>query len=358
MVYHCGMNDKIHDSPNFKPSTPKSRRPIRSEEENFILHNNSYESYMESKISRRQKSNSSKNETLLKNDSTNDRQIDSSEDEDIEESEGEQYYCSQHFSPNKLSKLKKSPQSPVNKQDVNNFSQRSVIPSYFVIILVIIVILFSLIFLLFLSTSEKKSAQLVNNRISLFKSMEEIKAKFHNQESDIWNDIFSAINEIILRNPKVPQIILLFANETTTMDCLATALVHISSDVLHIDSPLYLNPENFGDDAGEVIDKLNKYSSAKKVVLIRNVLNINAEAIKVLHNLCDKINPLIREAIYIFTMQTNNYQLSQKKMKFIEDQFFHKLSKNIDRDILMALVTRITDGAIISVQPEPHLRYC
>lgn len=92
--------------------------------------------------------------------------------------------------------------------------------------------------------------------------------------------------------------------------------------------------------------------------IIRNVLNINAEAIKILHNLCDKINPLIREAIYILTMQTNDYQLSQKKMKFIEDQFYHKLSKNIDRDILMALVTRITDGAIISVQPEPHLRYC
>lgn len=91
--------------------------------------------------------------------------------------------------------------------------------------------------------------------------------------------------------------------------------------------------------------------------MIRNVLNINPEAIKALHNLCDKINPLIREAIYIFTVQTNNYQSSQKKLAFVEDHFYRKLSESIDRDILMALVTRITDGAIISVQPEPQLKY-
>lgn len=91
---------------------------------------------------------------------------------------------------------------------------------------------------------------------------------------------------------------------------------------------------------------------------ISNILNINAEAIKALHNLCDKENPLIREVLYIFTMQTNNNQSSQQKLKFVEDQFYHKLSKNIDQDTLGALVTRITDAAIISVQPEPHLRYC
>lgn len=336
------MNDKIHDSPDFKPSTPKSRRAIRLN--------------MESNISRRQEVNLPKNKILAKDDSIN-RQIESSKD--IKKSDKEQSSHSQTNSSIILQLLKseKNPRLPVNKQDVNSFPLGSIIPLYFVI-LVIIAILSSLMFPLFLSVSEKKSAQPVNNHISLFKSMEEIKAKFYNQESDIWNDIFSAINEIILRNPKVPQIILLFANETTTMDCLATALAHISTNVLHIDNPLYLNPENFRDDAGEIIDKLNKHSSAKKVVIIRNVLNINAEAIKILHNLCDKINPLIREAIYILTMQTNDYQLSQKKMKFIEDQFYHKLSKNIDRDILMALVTRITDGAIISVQPEPHLRYC
>lgn len=87
-------------------------------------------------------------------------------------------------------------------------------------------------------------------------------------------------------------------------------------------------------------------------------MNINAEAIKALHNLCDRFNPLIREAVYIITMQTTNYESSQKKMAFVEKQIYHKLSKSIDEDILIALITRITEGVIISVQPELNLRYC
>jgi len=92
--------------------------------------------------------------------------------------------------------------------------------------------------------------------------------------------------------------------------------------------------------------------------IIHDILNINAEAIKALHNLCDTIDPLIAEVIYILTMQTNSYQSQQKKLNFVENQIYNKLSKSIDQDVLMALVTRITDGAIILVQPEPQLRYC
>jgi len=96
--------------------------------------------------------------------------------------------------------------------------------------------------------------------------------------------------------------------------------------------------------------------------IIHNILNINANAIKALHNLCDRINPLVGEVIYILTMQTNDsnndYQTSQKNLAFVEKQIYQKFLGSIDLDILSALVTRITDGAIISVQPEPHLRYC
>ncbi|KAL0130601.1 hypothetical protein PUN28_002322 [Cardiocondyla obscurior] len=194
---------------------------------------------------------------------------------------------------------------------------------------------------------------------SLSESIESIKEMFHNQELDIWYDISSAINELISVTPKKPSIVLLFANETNTMDCLATTLAQASSAILHGDDYLEFNPKTFGSDAGEIIDRLNEYPpDKKKVVIIHDILNINAEAIKALHNLCDRINPLIPEAIYILTMKTSNYLLSQKKLQFVENQFYNKLSKSIDLDILMPLITRITDGAIISVQPEPRLKYC
>ena len=100
------------------------------------------------------------------------------------------------------------------------------------------------------------------------------------------------------------------------------------------------------------------YNQINLLQIIHDILNINAEAIKALHNLCDRTNPLVAEAIYILTMQTNSSLSQQKKLNFVENQIYNRLSKSIDQDILSALVTRITDGIIISVQPEPQLRYC
>ncbi|XP_011340523.1 uncharacterized protein LOC105281176 isoform X2 [Ooceraea biroi] len=208
------------------------------------------------------------------------------------------------------------------------------------------------------SMSEKHVQHMDNPNLLLCKSIEEVRAKFHNQESDIWNDISSAINEIISRTPKVPSIILLYANETSTMNCLATEIARVSSTLLHTDGPMHLDPKDFGDDAGVIINELNERLPSKKVVIIRDILNINAKAIRALHNLCDRINPLVGEAIYILTMQTNGYESTEKRLALVEKQIYRKLSESIDRDILSALVTRITDGAIVSVQPEPHLRYC
>lgn len=77
-----------------------------------------------------------------------------------------------------------------------------------------------------------------------------------------------------------------------------------------------------------------------------------------LYNLCDRINPLTGGAVYILTMQIDNYQLSQEKLAFVEKQIYHKLLNSIDRDILMEFIMCITHGVIIPVQPEPQLRYC
>ncbi|XP_011158109.2 uncharacterized protein LOC105194736 isoform X1 [Solenopsis invicta] len=260
------------------------------------------------------------------------------------------HYPQNRFSPERKNDLTKC----INKNESNTSSCSYIIKFFFFVIVPV-----ALSALILLNKNNVQTQSISNPTLLLAESIKNIKTTFYNQELDIWNDISSAINEVISSIPKTPSIILLFAKETATMDCLATKLAQASSTILHADSYLVFNPEDFGNDAGEIITTLNNHSlERKKVVMIRDILNINAEAIKALHNLCDRVNPLVAEAIYILTMQTNNYQSSQKKLKFVENQISNKLSKSIDQDVLLALVTRITDGAIISVQPEPELRYC
>ncbi|XP_071558059.1 uncharacterized protein Torip [Temnothorax nylanderi] len=375
---------ETHSSPEVVPHIPKCRRPLRAKEtkESYSTNNNFQSLHMEEK-GRRRRNRSNLSETEVspggQSASYDTQMTESSSEEDEEEQliyhsldrsttfSPERNVYSEKLERNVYSeKLERNIYSDKSRSKDNTDSSESKQNTstffYFIIVIIVIAIGFLAFHLHDMASPSKNEVrtQSRSNPTSLLsKSIENIKATFRNQESDIWNDISSAINEVISRTPKIPSIILLFAKENATMDCLATKLARASSTILDADNYLVFNPEDFGNDAGEIITILNKHSpEKKKVVMIRDILNINAEAIKALHNLCDRINPLVAEAIYILTMQTNNYQSSQKKLSFVENQIYNKLSESIDQDVLIALVTRITDGAIILVQPEPRLRYC
>ncbi|KYM75363.1 hypothetical protein ALC53_14272 [Atta colombica] len=339
------------------PSIPKSRKSIHSppmtSTSSKPKSRSSLKLKVERNISRQQNiSKSFETEELFKDQSYETTQVtESSSEEDEKTSLCRSQNRSRTISPERNVRSQKIKQederdTTKNKQNISSLC--------FIFILIVLGII---VFELLLNNNKREST--INNPLLLTKSVQNLKASFSNQELDIWNDILSAINEVISRTPKLPSVILLFAKETTTMNCLATKLADMSSDILNADNYLIFNPKDFGNDAGDIITTLNEHSlEKKKVVIIHDILNINAEAIKALHNLCDRTNPLVAEAIYILTMQTNSSLSQQKKLNFVENQIYNRLSKSIDQDILSALITRITDGIIISVQPEPQLRYC
>ncbi|XP_018396027.1 PREDICTED: uncharacterized protein LOC108774424 isoform X2 [Cyphomyrmex costatus] len=347
----------IHSPPMaFILSEPRSRRSLRPEDINksYLLNNNFQSLEMENKTPRQQNtSNSFETGELLTNQYFESEQMTESCSEEDEKTQS--LHHSQNCFPIRYipsQKRKSEGNIEKNEQNISSCAWR-IFAGVFIILIIAIVVPN------FISNNKKTQAVIFNNPALLTESVKDLKATFYNQESDIWIDISSAINEVISRIPKIPSIILLFAEEPTTMNCLATKLAHISSTILNADDYLKFNPKDFGNDAGEVITILKELSvEKKKVVIIHDILNINAEAVKALHNLCDRINPLVAEAIYILTMQTNSSLSQQNKLKFVEEQIYNRLSRSIDQDILMALVTRVTDGIIISVQPEPQLRYC
>jgi len=227
-------------------------------EENYSLNNRSQSS--EKKTSRRRNtSNLSENKELSKDQSTSyETQMtksSSEEEEDDEEAQSLYHNRSKTISPERDVCLK--PENHTNS--AKNTS------NYFYFIFIIIVILG---FFLFSNENKVQTQSISNPTLLLSESIKNIKVTFHNQESDIWNDISSAINEVISRTPKIPSIILLFAKETTTMNCLATKLALMSSTILHADSYLVFHPEDFGNDAGEIITILNEYPPEKKKVVV------------------------------------------------------------------------------------------
>lgn len=172
----------------------------------------------------------------------------------------------------KESSRKKRYKSPNIEQSVNG--SFSFITKIAMMVAVTAGIIFYLVVNTIFNSTSGNQKEFISSRSLIFKSIEDVKTKFYNQDSYIWNDISSGINEVKTRSPKTPSIILLFANETHTMDCLASALAHLSSNVLGGDSPLNLDPKDFGNDPGEIINTMKNLSTKKAVVSTRETSNV------------------------------------------------------------------------------------
>lgn len=261
-----------------EPPVPKARRSIKDIEEHYF--NNHLHRLHEMKGTRQQKnshlskskeydSNESESEKLSFDDSIELENEKLSFDGSIErkkqvkkqkDQNDKKECCPQHRS--RTPKKYNAPRvQPPKKQDVN-------MKHYLIIPIIFSVIIFLLL------PNMYKTQQPIINHLSLPEFIESVKAKFHNQESDSWNDISSAINEVTSRTPKVPSIILLFSNETNTMDCLATKVANISSIMLHTDQPKNFNPEDFGDDAGNIINTVKQNFPQVKVMVSVHVIHI------------------------------------------------------------------------------------
>ncbi|XP_011305940.1 uncharacterized protein TORIP isoform X2 [Fopius arisanus] len=191
---------------------------------------------------------------------------------------------------------------------------------------------------------------------NLGKNIDDIRARFREQYPSIWRDLEAGIAEVI-RNPRRPTIFLLFSSEDNPMFCLAKMIGNASKTALRSEEDLLLSPEDLGNDYGMALEKLKGKIQRQKVVIVEHLLDIHPEAMKAFHNLCDRENPLVKEAIYILTMKIDGYT-NEKLIEFVEKQLTLKLQGKIDEEKLQALITRMTDGAIIHVQPEPGVKSC
>ncbi|KAK0098194.1 hypothetical protein PV326_010628 [Microctonus aethiopoides] len=187
-------------------------------------------------------------------------------------------------------------------------------------------------------------------------NIDEISYKFKNQHSEIWEEIFAGVVNV-KKHPEKRSIIFLFSNNEDPMSCLARMIGNATKGILNTDI-LYLSSSNLGNDYGSVIYKFEKQIKQHRVVIVDNLLDIDVQALRAFHNLCDSENPLVRQTIYILTMIANGYKNNERPIDFVTKQLERKLKGKIQSDKLQPLITRITDAAIYPVQPEPDFTSC
>lgn len=187
--------------------------------------------------------------------------------------------------------------------------------------------------------------------------MKRMKSLFPKQEMHMWEEIFITVNETIY-HPKQPSMIILVATDNHPMACLANLIGHVVKDILGGKQTLILKAADLGDNTGEVIDKYRPKINNSKTMVIHDLLNVHPEALKAFHNFCDRQNPLVSGAVYIMTMFIADEAKLYAPLQVVEQQLRSRLTGKIDKDTIGALVIRITDASIFTVNPEPLMRSC
>ncbi|XP_066590720.1 uncharacterized protein TORIP [Prorops nasuta] len=254
-----------------------------------------------------------------------------------------------------------------NKPNSNYKTEKKTVNNIWLLI-IIIVILLIFIFCIsstvsyFIISSNSENKKLEVNQYSLqqmlSRSLQQMQIYFHNQNDKIWDQIICSIEDVIVRARK-PAVLMLFANERKTVNCFASCLGKLASEALNSNDFLTLAAEDINQDLGNFFHELHPKIAELKTVVIQDLLEINPTILQILHNLCDRESPLVKQAFYIITLSTrdgfNNYE---KELPYIEKLVFEKFVPVINEDILLPLITRITDGPVIFIESEMSLKKC
>ncbi|KAJ8913607.1 hypothetical protein NQ315_013429 [Exocentrus adspersus] len=94
------------------------------------------------------------------------------------------------------------------------------------------------------------------------------------------------------------------------------------------------------NDYGEVISRNKAKLEKNGVMIIKNLEKVPGVSAQAFHSLCDEFNPVVNEALFIFTMKVDEYH--ENELKFVEE-YLHSRWSDIKEDTFYALFTRIAN---------------
>lgn len=187
-----------------------------------------------------------------------------------------------------------------------------------------------------------------------------LREKYQNQDDKLWISFNSGITGIQTHSPQKPSVFLLLhrgnyrSSECLVREMAVSAMKFLGNSV----EPIFIQGEDikdntdFRNDYGLFLKKYQSEIEKRKVMVIFNLQDIPPVTAQAFHHLCDEINPLVREAAYVFTLQVSGEDESPSK---VADRVLTSLWNNtLSTDKLDPLMVRIAD-IVLFVQPESNV---
>lgn len=172
------------------------------------------------------------------------------------------------------------------------------------------------------------------------------KEKFPTQRNETWYYFEAIIDDILFLNPTRPAVFLLLYEGN---DSLINDLVHhfalrastkLETNEKYIDVDKYeFHRKETISDYGYLINKYKSELLKKQVMVVRDLQNISGTVAQAFHSFCDEITPLVDRVVYLFTLKVDSIV---GKEEYIAEKSLTKSWHDLDNDILIPLITRVT----------------
>ncbi|KAK3911300.1 Torsin-1A-interacting protein 1 [Frankliniella fusca] len=282
--------------------------------------------------------------SLYKNEDTN-----TSTDEDSEIKEGPQAQPVKQPVKQNTNSIKEGPQAQPVKQPVKQNTNSKI--TWVQVVLIIGLVLCGSVFLLITWKTPNKLEDNITETVL------DLRKRFPNQSSDLWNHILYVLNNANNDQNKCPSVLLLLSRgdklSEDSINCLIEKIANGSASILG-GGRLKLSGEDFScDDCTDSTRQKLLGTNGIPVVVIKQLEKFPIKAVKALHYFCDEYETDFAKAAYLLSL-TADGNGDEKPVKSAEKKLRALWSAEEKSDYLNPLITRLT-SLVEFVKPEEQL---
>ncbi|XP_049835774.1 uncharacterized protein LOC126281113 isoform X2 [Schistocerca gregaria] len=216
----------------------------------------------------------------------------------------------------------------------------------------LLAVVFCLVYGTFFASSPEENSYTGIENISA--RVKKALSRYENIPEHVEFQFSAGIRNVVESDPTRPSIFVLLHNNTGEGPfCLANTVGNLAMKYLESDEefPLILKldellqNENMSRDYGWIIEHYKPRIEKHRAVIVNNLQNFPGRMAMAFHFLCDVENPVVRKALFLFTLHVPNVH-SRKVVEQAENMMHNIWREEVGNDQRQALITRLTEDVI------------
>lgn len=181
-------------------------------------------------------------------------------------------------------------------------------------------------------------------------SFDKLKKKYPKEGDELWKHLKYGNEDILNEHSDKPAVYLFVHHKQHIADYIIRDIALTSSECFGQSSLIHhmdFNAIDVDHDYGHLIETYKNTIREGNVVLIANLNQVNAEAAKALHAICDTVTPLVKKVIIMLSLTADQRHKDEKVIETAEYALRQFWKSKIKPHELEPIIARVTDQVLL-----------